>query len=57
MCGRRGHSTNNAKGISAGAAAGIASSVAPTAAHIALIAADVVMPLQAEVERLLKPSA
>jgi hypothetical protein len=42
--------------FSAGAAAGIASSVAPAAAHIALIAADVVMPLQAEVERLLRPA-
>ena len=35
--------------------AGHASNVAPTAAHIALIAADVVIPLQAEIERLLKP--
>jgi hypothetical protein len=41
--------------FSAGASTGIASSVAPAAAHIALIAADIVMPLQAEVERLLKP--
>jgi hypothetical protein len=42
--------------FSAGKTAGIASSVAPAAAHIALVAADVVMPLQAEVERLLKPA-
>jgi hypothetical protein len=42
--------------FSAGTSTGIASSVAPAAAHIALIAADVVMPLQAEVERLLKPA-
>jgi hypothetical protein len=37
------------------AKAALASGVAPAAAHIALIAADVVMPLQAEVERLLTP--
>ena len=39
--------------FSVAARAALASGVAPTAAHIALIAADVVMPLQAEVERLL----
>jgi hypothetical protein len=51
----RGPYTQYIDRFSAGKMAGIASSVAPTAAHIALIAADVVMPLQAEVERLLKP--
>ena len=35
--------------------AALASGVAPAAAHIALIAADVVMPLQAEVERVVEP--
>ena len=33
--------------------AALASGVAPAAAHIALVAADVVMPLQAEIEKLL----
>jgi hypothetical protein len=42
--------------FSVNAGSGIASSVAPAAARIAFIAADVVMPLQAEVERLLKPA-